>query len=540
MDDDKLTIGFIIAVHGGQAMIALSQFHHQFGSGGGESTSDERARIGSLLKVRSRDATVYGVVTRLATDVEPGPEGPVERNIADIDLLGEVMDSSGDNPVFERGVSVMPNLGAEVVATSHDDIAVVYAQPTSHNVSVGNVYQDKSTPAYLMIDDLLAKHFAILGTTGSGKSCSVALILRKILLEHPAGHVVLLDPHNEYRTAFGDLAEVIEPANLLLPCWILNAEESAAVMVRGGGDAEQQSQISILKEAILEAKKRFVSDGEDTTYYTADTPVPYRLTELIRILDQGMGKLDKPDTAVPYLRLLARLNALNSDKRFAFMFSGVLVRDTLPHILSRILRIPVSGRPLTIVDLSGVPSEIVDVVVSVIARMMFDFAVWSDRARTPPLLLVCEEAHRYIPEDDRRTFQATKSALARIAKEGRKYGVSLCLVSQRPSELSAAVVSQCGTLFALRMNNTKDQAFLEAAMPENGLGLMAALPALRRQEAVVVGEGVTVPMRLHFDTLAPNELPRSGDAPFAEAWSKETVEPAFVLDAVDRWRRQRR
>ena len=111
MDDDKLTIGFIIAVHGGQAMIALSQFHHQFGSGGGESTSDERARIGSLLKVRSRDATVYGVVTRLATDVEPGPEGPVERNIADIDLLGEVMDSSGDNPVFERGVSVMPNLG---------------------------------------------------------------------------------------------------------------------------------------------------------------------------------------------------------------------------------------------------------------------------------------------------------------------------------------------------------------------------------------------------------------------------------------------
>ena len=136
MDDDKLTIGFIIAVHGGQAMIALSQFHHQFGSGSGESTSDERARIGSLLKVRSRDATVYGVVTRLATDVEPGPEGPVERNIADIDLLGEVMDSSGDNPVFERGVSVMPNLGAEVVATSHDDIAVVYAQPTSHNVSV--------------------------------------------------------------------------------------------------------------------------------------------------------------------------------------------------------------------------------------------------------------------------------------------------------------------------------------------------------------------------------------------------------------------
>ena len=231
-----------------------------------------------------------------------------------------------------------------------------------------------------------------------------------------------------------------------------------------------------------------------------------------------MGKLDKPDTAVPYFRLLARLDALNADKRFGFMFSGVLVRDTMPHVLSRILRIPVSGRPLTIVDLSGVPSEIVDVVVSVIARMVFDFAVWAERSRRPPMLLVCEEAHRYIPVDDRRTFQATKSALSRIAKEGRKYGVSLCLISQRPSELEPSVVSQCGTLFALRMNNTKDQAFVEAAMPENGLGLMSALPALRRQEAVVVGEGVTVPMRLRFDTLKSDELPRSGDAPFAESW----------------------
>jgi hypothetical protein len=540
MDDSQHIIGYVISVHGGQGTIALSRFHHQFGAAGGEATSDERARIGSLLKLRSRNSTVYGVVTRLATDVEPGPEGPVERNIADIDLLGEVMDSNGDSPFFERGVSVMPNLGSEVLATTHDDVAIVYAQPTSHNVAVGNVYQDKDTPAYLMIDDLLAKHFAILGTTGSGKSCSVALILRKILIGHPAGHVVLLDPHNEYRTAFGDLAEVIEPANLLLPCWLLNTEEAAAVMVRGGDDAEQQSQTAILKEAILTAKKNFASDGEDTSYYTADTPVPYRLTELIRILDQGMGKLDKPDTSVPYLRLLARLDALNADKRFAFMFSGVLVRDTLPHVLSRILRIPVSGRPLTIVDLSGVPSEIVDVVVSVIARMIFDFAVWSDRTRTPPLLLVCEEAHRYIPADDQRTFQATKSALSRIAKEGRKYGVSLCLVSQRPSELEPSVVSQCGTLFALRMNNTKDQAFLEAAMPENGLGLLTALPALRRQEAVVVGEGVTVPMRLNFDTLEKTELPRSGDAPFAESWSQESVEPAFILDAVDRWRRQRR
>lgn len=547
MDEASNVIGYVTSVGGAQVSVALSGFRVQGDRGGNGADSGfedgEAVRIGELVKLRTSVSTIFGVVTKLGTEVEPGPSGPVERNIAEVDMMGEVLDASVEagRIHFERGVSIMPTLGLPLTLAASSDVAMVYAQPETANVQVGAIHQDQVTPAFVMVNDLLAKHFAILGTTGSGKSCSVALILRKILTSHPAGHVVLLDPHNEYRSAFEDLAEVVEPQNLSLPCWLLTIDEIASVMVRAGDDAEQQSQVNILKDSILEAKKRYAAKETDTTYYTPDTPVPYRLTELIRLINDNMGKLDKADTTAPFLRLLGRLEQLNADKRFSFMFSGLLVRDSMPAVLSRFLRIPVEGKPLTIVDLSGVPSEIVDVVVSVISRLVFDFAVWSDRARTPPLLLVCEEAHRYIPEDDKaQSFASTKMALSRIAKEGRKYGVSLCLVSQRPSELSANVVSQCGTLFALRMNNTKDQEFVAAAMPENGLGLLAVLPALRRQEAVVVGEGVTVPMRLRFDTLSSTELPRSGDAPFAEAWAEERVPPEFVIETIDRWRRQQR
>jgi DNA helicase HerA-like ATPase len=547
MSDGTGPIGYVISVGGAQVGAALTRFHAQFGDAadGGEAAADGEAavRIGALVKMRTPLSTIYGIVTRLTTDVEPGPAGPVERNIAEIDLMGESLDASRANgsTFFERGVSIMPTLGIPLVPAGPSDVALVYAQPSTRNVQIGTVHQDKATPAYLMINDLLAKHLAVLGTTGSGKSSAVALILRRILSGHPAGHVLLLDPHNEYRNAFPDLGEVIEPSNLSLPCWLLNLEEMEAVLIRAGDAADRDAQIAILRDAIVEAKRRFAGGGGAAVGITVDTPVPYRLTELIRIIDQAMGKLDKPDTTAPYLRLLARLDQITADKRYAFMFSGLLVRDTMPAVLSQMLRIPVQGKPLTIIDLSGVPSEIVDVVVSVVARMVFDFALWADRARRPPIMLVCEEAHRYIPEaDNEETFESTKRALSRIAKEGRKYGVSLCLVTQRPSELSSTVVSQCGTLFALRMNNHKDQSFVEAAMPENGLGLLAVLPALRRQEAVVVGEGVTVPMRLRFDTLGPEHLPRSGDAPFAEAWAKETVDPSFVRESVDRWRRQAR
>jgi len=220
------------------------------------------------------------------------------------------------------------------------------------------------------------------------------------------------------------------------------------------------------------------------------------------------------------------------------MFAGLQVRDIMAEVLSRLFRIPVAGKPITIIDLSGVPSEIVDVVVSVLARMIFDFGVWTEREDAVPLLLVCEEAHRYIPRVEDAGFGPTRKAISRIAKEGRKYGVSLCLVTQRPSEISESILSQCSTLFALRMSNEQDQTFVQRALPESALGFLATLPALRAQEAIVVGEGVTVPMRVHFDDLPPDKRPRSEATAFSAGWQEDRGDTNVIAETIERWRRQ--
>ena len=254
-----------------------------------------------------------------------------------------------------------------------------------------------------------------------------------------------------------------------------------------------------------------------------------------------MGRLDKPDTSMPYLRLKTRLESLRDDRRFAFMFSDRLARqDALSQIVGRLLRIPVSGKPLTIMDLSGVPSEIAGVIVSLSCRLIFYFALWSDRERMPPVLLVCEEAHRYIPADERVGFAAAARMITRIDREGRKYGVSLALVSQRPSELSAQALSQCGTIFALRLANELDQRFMETVMPDAARGNLALLSSLGTQEAIVCGAGVPLPMRIRFDDLPCGHRPRSEGADFAKAWQTELADADFRDEGVRRWRQRSR
>lgn len=506
----------------------------------GQDTS-AAVQIGSVIKIATPKTIVFGIVSSLKIS-DPMPEiVENERRFLEIELMGEaVLVTNGSTRlVFKRGVSVSPALGEAIVTTTAEELADVYARPSASNVRVGTLYQNDDIPAYLVTDELLGKHFAVLGTTGAGKSCSVALILRTILSEHPNGHIVLLDPHNEYEQAFGDMAEILNTENLQLPYWLLNFEEICGVLI-DSGRLDSETQAEILGRAIVDAKRKFAGEDGETTHVTVDTPIPYNLNELVRILDDARGKLDKPEGSLPYLKLKSRIEGLKSDRRFAFMFSGLVVRDNLPDVVSRIMRVPVSGKPMTILDLSGVPSEVVDIVVSVMCRMIFDFCLWSSPAQALPVLLVCEEAHRYVPQDETAGFAPTKRVLSRIAKEGRKYGVSLCLVSQRPSELSTSILSQCNTLFALRMSNDNDQEFVRKALPESGLGMMSALPSLHTQEAVAIGEGVTVPMRLRFDDLDEAHRPRSGNAPFSTAWQGDSLPETAVAEIVERWRAQAR
>jgi uncharacterized protein len=488
-------------------------------------------RIGAMVKVPVDGTQAIGSISSIQTELSP------PRRVIVADLVGELVTENGAVR-FVRGVSSHPTPGAPVHRASETDLKAIYDVPSVPSIRVGSLYNDAGTPAYVLIDELLSKHFAVLGTAGTGKSSAVVLILSAILSGHPNAHVVLLDPHNEYSHAFGDLADVISVDNLQLPLWLLDLEEADRALVRGGTAFEQDSQVMILKDAIAWARRHF-DDRFSSPFITVDTPTPYRVFELLRFINDEMGRLGKPDTTAPYLRLRTRIESLREDRRFSFMFPAG-DRDTLPQIVQRLLRIPVNGKPLTIVDLSGVPSEIVDVVVSMICRVIFDFSLWSDRSKRPPFLLVCEEAHRYVPSNERVGFDATRKEITRIAKEGRKYGISLALVTQRPAEISLEALSQCGTVFAMRLGADADQNFIARAVPDAARGMLTALPSLPQRETIVSGDGVRLAMRIRFDELPPERLPRSESARFSQAWQHDGADETFVEDGIRRWRSQRR
>ncbi|MBK8159735.1 MAG: ATP-binding protein [Rhodospirillaceae bacterium] len=505
--------------------------------------------IGELIKIMTDQSTVFGFVTGL--NVEHPLQRDREMRRVELELVGEIDHRGGDNASFQRGVSSFPALDDVMARASSDDLRRVFTRPvdsSQRSARIGALHQDHTIPAEIMPAELLGKHFAVLGTTGAGKSCAIVTILRALLSQHANAHIVILDPHNEYAAAFKDQAEIVTPMDLELPYWLLNFEELRE-MVIGTGSPQPDADAVLLNQVVTQAKRNMVQDAEAALQITIDTPVPYRLSDIAKIIDGILGKLDRPADMAAYHRIRERFAHMQADRRLAFMFpgglsggssssalQGLVTRDNMAKILGRLFRVPVGGKPVTVLDTSGVPAEILNVVVSLLCRMSFDFALWSEQKA--PVLLVCEEAHRYAPADTKAGFEPTKRALSRIAKEGRKYGVSLCLISQRPSELDTTVLSQCSTIFALRMTSQKDQEFLAAALPESSLGLMSELPSLRNGQAIAVGEGVPLPTRIDFDRLAEEHQPHSRTAPFATAWQQDQLSAADLGDIVKRWRHQ--
>jgi uncharacterized protein len=536
--DADRSIGRIVSVTGSKAIVLLD------GQNEGRVRSlNDRPEMGTLLAIDTANTIVLAIVSALSVPVPAQREGDSEVWIAELGLVGELWRSEDKKTAkFNRGVTVYPALGDRVRVSSKPELEFAFCGDGGSAVRVGCIRQDSSIPAMVRVDDLLGKHFAILGTTGTGKSCTTALILRSILDKHPAAHIVLLDPHNEYSTAFGEWAEVMSPRNMQLPFWLLNFEEIVEVLV---GDPERKAEIEVLQELIPIAKSRY-STGRtaesnklrrgviDSGRYTVDTPVPYRISDLTALIDERMGKLENKKDLAPYRQLKNHIENISQDGRYAFMFGSLTVYDGMTQVLSRIFRVPVNNKPISILELTGLPTEIVNVVVSVICRMTFDFALWSEGQ--VPVTLVCEEAHRYVPANAALGFEPCKRAIAKIAKEGRKYGASLCIVTQRPAEIDPTILSQCNTVFALRMANDKDQAIVQSAVSDTGSGLLEFLPSLGQREAIAFGDGMSLPVRIKFDELPKHFLPRSSTARFSEKWQKSIGDEGFLEQVVDRWR----
>ena len=272
-----------------------------------------------------------------------------------------------------------------------------------------------------------------------------------------------------------------------------------------------------------------------TNVYTADTPVPYRLVDLISLIDERMGRLENRSSRIVYHKLISRIETVRNDPRYAFMFENANVGgDTMAEVISHLFRLPANGRPMTVMQLAGFPAEVVDSVVSVLCRMAFDFGLWSDGVS--PLLFVCEEAHRYASADRSIGFGPTRKAVSRIAKEGRKYGVYLGLVTQRPAELDATIISQCSTLFTMRLANDRDQSLLRSAVSDAAANLLSFVPSLGTREVLAFGEGVALPTRLRFKEVPAHQLPRS-EATIATTPSTVRGHDAhFVGSVLERWR----
>jgi DNA helicase HerA-like ATPase len=389
------------------------------------------------------------------------------------------------------------------------DLASLYAATGSSNAVIGALSQDDSIPAYVDVADMLSKHFAVLGSTGCGKSASVSLLLHAAQEIIPDLRTITLDPHNEYSRAFPE-ANTIEQSNLDLPFWMFQLEEYVEVLFRGKPLVHEE--VDALREFIPNAKAKF-RDGEDrvklrtdsnSSAFTADTAVPYRMADLLSEIDEEMGLLESRYDKSVLKSLKARINAHTNDSRYAFMFRHRTIEDIAAKVIGNFFGLPGTGALSTIIQMAGMPAEVVNSVASVLCRLSFELAIAAKG--NLKILVVCEEAHRYVPAG-KGGFEPTRRAIARIAKEGRKYGSFMAIISQRPSELDPTILSQCSTVFSLRLTNDFDQEIIRKAISSSSASTIAFISSLSNRECIAFGEGMSTPMRMKFRNLPKQWLP---------------------------------
>lgn len=537
-------LGRVIACSGSRATIAVSASGAALGGNDGYA-------IGRLLSINLGASRVVGLVYEMRA-LDPAWDEAGSNTIAvEVELLGEVVDGENGTARFDSGITSYPPIGALAHRIRSRDLEHIHDLGERKGVVLGSLTQDASVVASVDIERLLSRHFAVLGTTGVGKSSAVALILRKAIEAKPNLRILILDPHNEYAHAFPDNSMRVDASTLDLPFWLFRFEEFADIVFRGRLPLEDEAEI--LREVIATARSRYrnVSPQDmardlgssvlkrpldlgarrpGETSGTTELAAPYRMADLFTAIDEliGLHELRYPRATLRALRV--RLETLHTDPRYGFLFAHANSMETIAPVISQIFRVPHRGRPVTVFQLAGLPSEVVNAVASGLARLAFDLAMVSRGSYE--ILLVCEEAHRYVPQDQALGFAPTRQAIARIAKEGRKYGAYLGVVTQRPGELDPTILSQCSTVFAMRLGNERDQQIIRAAIADASASTIAFLSSIGNREAIAFGEAVATTMRMRFLEQRPEELPAMAGRLPSQAEQRELL----VEDLVARMR----
>lgn len=488
------------------------------------------------------------------------------------------------NLKFKRGVGIYPRFNSNCFLLSPEEKRILFSIDDDKGVIVGSKSGAERENVAINIDKFLAKHSVILGSTGSGKSCTVASILQKVLRNHQYSHLVFFDLHDEYSSAFqngncdqgGFKVNKVDAGSLKMPYWFLNFEELQSICL-GDIDYGKNSQgIRILKDEILSLKeiahKSIEEQVGEIDRININAPLYYSYEDLLNKLvklnrktiwksdgtdaideetgdylaNTGAAKTDRkgmekdqviqdPNYYNALNQVIEKLESILHDKRFQFLFDSELNSSLkLYKYMSDLLCIPNGGEQnqITILDFSKIPSEVVPVIIGMVARVCFEFKSWESAPKKLPLYLVFEEAHNYIPKEASSNFKLPVKYIGRIAKEGRKYGISQLIISQRPADLCESIISQCSNFFVLRVTNPADQSFVQKVLPDQLNTLTNMIPFFENGECLIAGECVPIPVKCIIDL--PNPEPNSNDVPFSSTWKKPVTE-YHVEDTIHRW-----
>ncbi|WP_405423061.1 ATP-binding protein [Pantoea stewartii] len=507
---------------------------------------------------------------------------------------------TSDETIFKKGSPVLPVPSEEAFIMDKEDFDLIFKKSEKHNFFMGHLSGNKEIEVHLDGDGFFSKHIGVVGSTGSGKSCVVTTLLQRavgikdndyeLFDKQNNTHIVMFDLHSEYKSAFSIpkgrnnfTLNNLSVENLCLPYWILNSEELESLLIESS-ENNSHNQIAIFKRAITQNKKKYNSHLNDVNY---DTPCYFSMSEVVTFIDnvdrEIIGKLDgegKPkrkdgsliedidkeyfDSKVEFIqqsntkeskasngpfngeftRFVSRLETKMRDERLSFILKPQKFNETnidssnFLEIIKQFIGYSNKSN-ISIIDVSGVPFEVLSVTISLISRIIFDFCFHYSKTRHSigekndiPVLLVCEEAHNYVPASDYAAYRASRKSIERIAKEGRKYGLSLMVISQRPSEVSPTIFSQCNNFVALRLTNKTDQNYIKGLLPENTNSISDFLPSLTSGEALVVGDAILMPSIVQLEKPLPE--PQSASVEVFKEWCCEWKEPSFDK-VISKW-----